>query len=324
MDDTMVGVEAATPVPKLERSASKANLIAPAAQTICAVIITYHPDGNIFQHLETIVGQVSQTVIVDNGSSELSVTQLREIADRLGVHLILNHENKGIARALNQGAEWAAAAGYSWILTLDQDTMVASDMIESLTAVFLRYPLPQWLAVIGSNYTDKITGKWQTKTINSSDSLYTTSVTALTSGSLVSLRVFQAIGGFRDDFFIDCVDHEYCLRARSRGFEVALTSKPVMQHGIGHMTEHRVLWKKVGTSNHDAARQYFMSRNSFLLARQYIGTDRRWILGYMWAWLKSVVVISLFEQARSSKMKNIFRGCIDGMLGRTSNRGSQR
>jgi rhamnosyltransferase len=322
MDDTMIGLQAAL-VPKVERDTANVNLIAPGAQTICAVIVTYHPDENIFQHLATIAGQASQTVIVDNGSSELCLTQLRQIANKLGVHLIVNRENKGIARALNQGAEWAAAAGYPWILTLDQDTTVDFNIIESLTAVFHRYPLPQQLAVIGSNYTDKVTGKSQTKLISTSDSPYTPSVTALTSGSLVSLRVFQAIGGFRDDFFIDGVDHEYCLRARSHGFQVALTSKPVMKHGIGHMTQHRVLWKKVGTSNHDAARQYFMSRNSFLLARQYIGTDRRWILGYMWAWIKSIVVICLFEEARSSKMKNIFRGCVDGMLGRTSTPRSQ-
>jgi rhamnosyltransferase len=218
------------------------------------------------------------------------ISRLFNISTKLGVHVILHTRNEGIAWALNRGSEWAASQGFRWILTLDQDTTVEPDIVDSLVDVFCRYPFPQYLAVIGSNYTDKITGKVKLNLTPFTDSPSIDSVSVLTSGSLVSLSVLRAIGGFREDFFIDCVDHEYCLRARSHGFRVVISSKPVMkQHGIGRLTEHQVLWKRVGTSNHDPVRQYFLSRNSVILAKEYLSLEPRWILRYWWLWLKSIV-----------------------------------
>jgi rhamnosyltransferase len=319
MRDTVLRREVAAPVEKLEPGVPMSgNSEMLAAADICAVVVTYHPDAHVVDGIQNIVPQVGQTVVVDNASSPSCVAELQEVCAKLSVHLIQNSENEGIARALNRGAQWADTEGHRWILTLDQDTTVAADMVDSLIEVFRGYPHPECLAVIGSNYTDKITGKPKLNLEPAGGAASVDSVSVLTSGSLVSLGVLKTIGGFRDDFFIDCVDHEYCLRARSRGFHVVLSTKPVMQHGIGYLTEHRLLWKKVGTSNHDAKRQYFMSRNSVILLKEYLTTEPRWMLGYLWDWLKSIVVVCLFEDGRASKMTNIFRGCWDGLSGRGS------
>ena len=290
-------------------------------ETVCAVVVTYYPDSGLFGRIEKVVKQVGQTVIVDNGSPESCLEQIREVADKFAthLHLVLNPSNEGVASALNTGTRWAASQGYRWVLTLDQDTTVAPNMIASLEEVARCYPLPESLAVIGSNYRDKTNGRVLCDDAIGSDSSPGREVTVvLTSGSLVSVRAFQTIGGFRDDFFIDCVDFEYCLRARARGFHIALTSKPVMEHGIGSLIEHRFLWRRVGTSNHSPSRQYFLARNSVLLGREYIDREPRWILKYLWLWAKSIVLVCLFEKERVQKAKNIIRGCVDGFLGRTS------
>jgi rhamnosyltransferase len=290
-------------------------------ETICAVVVTYHPDLGLFDRIEKVVKQVGQTVIVDNGSPESCLEQVREIADKFAthLHLILNASNEGVASALNTGTRWAASRGYRWVLTLDQDTTVAPDMIASLEEVSRGYPLREALAVIGSNYRDKKNGKVLCDDAMGPDSPPGREVIAvLTSGSLVSVSAFKAIGGFRDDFFIDCVDHEYCLNARAHGFHVVMTSKPVMEHGIGHTTEHRLLWKTVATSNHSPARQYFMTRNTLIMAQEYIGKEPGWVLRYLWSWLKSILRVCLFEQERIAKIKQIVRGCVDGVLKRTN------
>jgi rhamnosyltransferase len=291
----------------------------PDALTVCAIIVTYYPDAYLFDRIERVAKQVAQILIVDNGSPSPYKLQIREIADKLQAHLILNSNNRGLACALNAGARWAASHGYRWALTLDQDTTVASDMIATLADVFRSYPSPERLAVIGSNYRHKTKGTLLSETMSIPSDFPGWEMTAvLTSGSLVSLDSFQAVGGFRDDFFIDCVDFEYCLRTRAHGLHVAMSFKPVMEHGIGCLTEHRLLWKKVGTSNHSPVRQYFMTRNTLILAREYLAKEPRWILSYLWAWVKSVLLVCLFEAERVPKIKNILRGCFDGVLGRTS------
>lgn len=296
----------------------EANLACPTARAICAVIVTYHPDSDLSRRIEKVIPQVGQIVIVDNGSSALCVEQLKEIADKLGVHLILNSANEGLARAINCGAQWAASQKYQWMLMLDQDTTVAPDMVETLIEVVRREPDIQRLALVGSNFKDKVTGRLDTHVARPDDSAGIETVTAITSGSLVSLSAFRAIGGLRDDFFIDCVDHKYCLRARAHGYRVMITSRPVMEHPIGNFTYHRWLGRIVRTTNHPSSRQYFMSRNLLILAREYARKEPRFIYAYSRGWIKAVVKLCLFEDGRLAKIKSIVHGCLDGLLKRST------
>lgn len=290
----------------------------PFSETICAVIVTYFPDPQIADRLKRITAQVAQTVIVDNGSSTLCVERIRESTKNSAIHLILNESNDGIASALNAGVRWAAARGFHWVLTLDQDTLVAPDMVDTFETVVRSYPRPEHLAVIGSNYQDKVNGKLFFEPAGKTDSFPSNKTTSvLTSGSLVSVDAFNAVGGFRDDFFIDCVDHEFCLHVRAQGFDVVVTSKPVMQHEIGHLTEHWFCGKKVRASNHSPLREYYRTRNSVTLIREYLTGEPWWMLRYLWAWFKSLAVMFLFEKDRRQKMRNMIRGGKDGLLGRT-------
>jgi rhamnosyltransferase len=312
-----------SPVQQLEMNSETSTAIKtvdqmPCSRTICAVIVTYFPDAQLEERLRRITAQVAQTVIVDNGSPASCVERIREFGKSPAVHLILNESNEGIASALNAGVRWAASQGFQWVLTFDQDTVVSPGMVDEFEIVVGSYPEPARLAVVGSNYQDKVNGKLLSWSDRDTDNALSTKIpSVLTSGSLISVSAFQIIGGFRDGFFIDCVDHEYCLHARALGFDVVVTSKPVMRHEIGHVSEHRLFGKKVRAPNHSSVREYYRARNSIVLIREYLVREPRWVLYYMWSWLKSVVFISLFEKDRTQKLINTIRGCVDGLLGRT-------
>lgn len=289
------------------------------AQTICAVMVTYHPDEMITERIRRVVAQVPQMVIIDNGSVASSIQRLKGIAEQAPVHLILNSRNEGLAYALNAGVRWAASQGFNWVLTLDQDTLVADDMVDTLFQLVDTYQPRERLAVVGSNYRDKVNGSLFREPIMLSNGLRGREMqSVVTSGSLTSINIFRKIGGFRDAFFIDCIDHDYCLRARANGFHVVLTSKPVMEHGIGHQTEHRLLGRTVHTSNHSAARRYFTFRNMMVLTREYIFREPEWITQSLWAMAKSIILICFFEKDRPHKLIGIFRGCVDGIFMRTA------
>ena len=181
----------------------------PEKRNTCAVVVTFHPDAHLLHRMERVSEQAGQTVIVDNGSPVSCVAQIREIADKLAIHLILNASNKGTACALNEGVRWAASQGYQWVLTLDQDTAVGPGLVDSMGETFRACHFADRLAVIGSNYRDKVTGRVLSQVIGSKSSSDGEITTALTSGSLISVDAFEVIGGFRDEFFIDCVDHVF-------------------------------------------------------------------------------------------------------------------
>jgi hypothetical protein len=74
--------------------------------------------------------------------------------------------------------------------------------------------------------------------------------------------------------------------------------------------------EKVGTPNHSPLREYFRTRDSVVLIREYLGRETRWLLKYLWAWLKSVIFIFLFEKSESKNSQALFGAASMGFLGR--------
>lgn len=99
---------------------------------IGAGIVTYQPDmDRLRENLNAVVGQVDFVVCVDNGSRNIAAlkTFLDASTDTQKVTLIENRENLGIAKALNQIMAAGQHVGAGWMLTLDQDSVAAADLI---------------------------------------------------------------------------------------------------------------------------------------------------------------------------------------------------
>lgn len=286
----------------------------PTKETICGVVVTFHPDSDLPGRVERIARQVSQIVIVDNASGEPTIGQLRELGRSLPVQLIENSENRGIAAALNQGARWAAGRGYDWMLTMDQDSVVAENMVQTLSDVYQQFPAKERIAAIGSNYVDQNTsGKFLRE--EGLDCTWREVKTLITSGSLISLAAYFLNGPFREDFFIDCVDLEYCLRARSRKLKLVIARETLMRHAVGAATVHRLPWKTTGTSNHSPVRRYYLGRNLMVLAREYLFTEPGWVLWAMCALFKIAGLMVFFEKDRIRKLRYVAVGVFDGLFG---------
>jgi rhamnosyltransferase len=291
----------------------------PNGKQVCAIAVTYHPDGEFPARISRILPQVGALVIVDNGSATAEVGMLREIAANPMISLVLNPDNFGIARALNIGIERALSMGFKWTLLLDQDSVPDDDMVQTLLAVHADFPDKDRLAVVGSGFRD-VDSKESTP-IKVGDSWVEVEC-VITSGSLIPLAVHAAVGAFREEFFIDYVDIEYCYRARARGFRVIKTRAALMSHSIGAITRHNLLGFKKWTYNHSPDRRYYIARNDTVLLREY----GQYALG-LWA-LKSLSRcirlckrIALYEQMKSRKMAAVAQGWWDGVRGHLGPRG---
>jgi len=279
---------------------------------ICAVVVTYHPDKAFLDRFAAIAQQVGRIVIVDNGSSPMAVEMLNRFSLKSNVQLILNEENLGVATALNQGVRFAKSQGYRWVLTFDQDTVPSDKMVETLLGTYATFDQKEKLAVLGSNYRIEDNGEAQP---SESDERYSwiEKKSVITSGSLMSIAAFDVIGPFRTGFFIDHVDTEYCLRARSKGFKIILTRMPIMHHAIGAASTHLLLWKRMGTTNHSSLRRYYNTRNLIVLVREYFFREPIWAFATLYSWAKAIVLVCLFEQERLTKLKAMASGVLHGL-----------
>jgi rhamnosyltransferase len=289
----------------------------PAPQpSVCALLVTYHPDEGLPARLARILPQVRLTVVVDNGSGGEAAGMLTGLAALPDVALIANGENLGIARALNLGIRHALAEGAAWVLLVDQDTEVDDDIVAKLMAVAESHPDRSRLAVVGSRFRDTRGRRADSMRLEARGDSWQAVESVITSGSLLALDVYLAIGPFRDEFFIDYVDTEYCYRARAAGYHVIETVEPLMSHTIGAPTQHRVLGRTKWTTNHSADRRYYMARNNTVLLREY-GTSRSrgWRYRSVARCFRLCKRIAWFERDKVAKIVAVIDGWWDGVRG---------
>jgi len=124
------------------------------SQSVCAVIVTYHPSAKMVEHLRNVFAQVQALVVVDNGSSLDELEPLRLEIRTLGFQLIENGENLGVAEALNQGVRWAKSKGYPWIILFDQDSAITDKFIDQMFAAWRTHPDCERVASIHPRYVD--------------------------------------------------------------------------------------------------------------------------------------------------------------------------
>ena len=216
-----------------------------------------------------------------------------------------NDSNLGLAVALDQGLEWASNRGVSWALLLDQDSSPGPGIVaEAARVLALAGPRP--VAALGAGMTGSDTGgspgaaDWQEERV------------VITSGTLVSVEAWRALGGFRRDFFVDYVDLEFCLRGRAAGFRILRSLRPNIRHAIGHEQRRRLLWRSITVTHHDLARRYSIARNRTVVWRTYWRSETRFVLRDGWAFAKELVKVGLFESDGRAKLGAILVGFRDG------------
>jgi rhamnosyltransferase len=294
------------------------------ADRVCAVVITFFPDAGFPERLERIAAQVSRVIVVDNGTTgESGVNLERALGVRERVICIRNGENLGVAAALNQGIRLVLAeeGNCSWIVTFDQDSLPAGDMVAKMLTVWKSHPHSEKLMVAGPRtaFVDSTSRPDQ-----AADRSWREVTHVITSGSLISRRAFELAGYFNEGLFIDYVDIEYCLRMRTLGYQVIEVHSTEMLHHMGRLEERFFLGEKVHPTHHPPLRRYFQFRNALLLHRQYRESQRPWRRRNRIIMMKILVLILLYEKQRLRSLFQILRGIGHGLAGRSGRDGEAR
>lgn len=282
----------------------------------CAVVISYNPTKDILVNIDTLIAQVSEVIIVDNGSEPKSLAILAELNQQPKVRIRYNTNNLGIATALNQGIRFAIDRGYEWVMTLDQDSLAPTDFILTMFDAYMNCDDREFVAIIAPRYqmnnmiksfsTEK--GKYSFSKIK----------TTITSGNLVKIDTFQKVGFFDDSFFIDYVDHEFCLRVRSCGLLIIESHNSVLKHNLGDSSTHEFMKLKLITTSHSPLRRYYKYRNMVKTFKKYYWFEPLMLIIQFRALLIEPVKIALWETNKFAKISSICKGFLDGALNRDS------
>ena len=288
--------------------------VATLTNDLCALVVTYRPGANLGRVLAAIADQVNCIVIIDNHSPNPFLEAIRGEAARYGAHLIENAANLGIARALNLGVQFVRSqTDAAWVVCFDQDTESYAHQVATLRAIHAQYGGRLPLGIIGSNYLELPMKKTSYADVGEEGNLWMQHDFAITSGSLISLQALEATGGFRDEFFIDCVDFDFSFRARLAGYETVISRVPLMAHTVGNPITKQVGSRQFASSNHRAERRYYRVRNITVLTKEYVLRQPSWVVPRFFSMIKSVLLMCWLEHERPRKLRYVLRGFYDGL-----------
>lgn len=275
----------------------------PSAAAIAGVVVLYLPGSDLPDYICSYLPQVDRLYVVDNSEAPdpLLAEELRALPR---VVLLQNLDNLGVARALNIGAEAALADGYGLLLTMDQDSRATPGMVVELLVCFHGQSLGQ-VGMVAPFHLTRAGHAQPTEVCRPV-------MTPMTSGCLLNLQAYRAVGPFRDNFFIDFVDNEYCLRLRAAGFEVLQAARAVLHHSVGDI-------RKFGpfiATNHSPLRRYYKTRNRFLVNRLYRHDFPGHCLFDRVRLVKEIGSIILFEKEKLAKLRMMWRGYQDYRRGK--------
>lgn len=237
-----------------------------------AVFSAYQPPASLIDAVKSVQSQVAGVVIVDDGSGAAA----SDILDPLrasGAQVLVLARNQGIATALNRGIRIALDAGAHYVLTFDQDSYVPEGFVSALRETADR-AVSDGLRV-GAIVPEYFAGVRQGR--GSKSAMYSSAAAVIQSGMLVPAGVLRAVGGLREDFFIDLIDTEFELRLRRAGRAVIAAHGVRLAHSLGKKYRRELFGWPVrlpGVTTEITLstpfRYFYRVRNRCVLTREYL------------------------------------------------------
>jgi len=291
---------------------------------VVAVVIVYFPDVAILTKLmRRIRPQVRQVCIVINQSEpDLSrQLQLHGIPAKDFVSILMPH-NVGVAAAQNAGIDYAYEVGAHQVLLLDQDSLPDDNMVAELKSALATHPDA---AAAGPCYLDPRANNpppflrhegLRLRRMPPTDGAVVEVDYLISSGCLISLEALAKVGPMREDLFIDYIDIEWGLRAKSVGLKCYGVFTAGMYHSLG---DHPVRIFGRGISLHSSMRNYYLFRNATLLYKEK-WIPLNWKFTDSWRLARRFFFYLFFGGEFFTRLRMMTLGIFHGLLGRSGER----
>lgn len=285
---------------------------------VLAAVILYNPPSDLISNVKTYVSEAAELLIIDNSDRPHDLLAALKTDFPLH-HYLRNPENVGIARALNQAANFAINKKYTWLLTMDQDSYFAGGSVSALIRM-TQACIPD----VGI-YTPVHVNK--DVMVKVRDAEWSVVKRTMTSGNLLNMDVFQKCGPFEEKLFIDYVDHEYNLRLRKNGYKIVRVNRSHLIHNLGNIESYKFSFISIKSTHHNAIRRYYITRNRLYVIFRYFSFAPRFFFREIYNYWVDCLRILLLDEHKLQKFFAVAEGTKDWLFGnygkrRESRRGS--
>ena len=293
---------------------------------VSSITVAFNPNPErLAEQVRALQSEVGDVIVVDNGS-DAPVAHLPQLAGLPFRPLTLS-ENRGVAHGFNAGVAAARARGAEYVLLLDDDSVPTPGMVADLVAACRERTAlggPQ-VAAVGPRVQDaRDPHDYPFIRLGWTHNRHVRCGTApgeviacdflISSGSLVPMSAFAAVGEFDEGLFIDSVDLEWCCRARARGLALYGVCAARLDHRLGD--RRQTVLNAFELVVHSPERIYYMTRNRFLLYRRpYM--PLKWKLKDFLRWLAKFSATLVLIAPRWEYAQMTLRAIRDALAGRS-------
>lgn len=294
---------------------------------ICAIIVSYNIGMRFRETFLSVLPQVDKVFIVDNGSSQETTSLLKRLQEinPEKTRVIFNEKNLGLAKGQNIGLEYALAGSFDWVLLLDHDSEAHPDMIDHMARAFNNHSERESIGLIAPYLKELNVESEPHYVVPNYKILFKRRrfgenpvmddvLCVIASGSLIRLDVVRKLGKFREDFFIDYVDSEFCMSLITHGWKILVVRDAILAHTLGEKQLHNLWGLKIIATNHSPERRYTIYRNRVYLWKKYLFGVPAYIVFDMAAAGLDLFRILVFEKNRARKLAQAARGGLTGLF----------
>ena len=267
---------------------------------VLVVIVTYYPKKDLLlRNLQAYIDEVDKVLIWEN-TPEIERYKYRFINDdKVEYH---GDGVNSISHGLNYAWNYARENGYDYLLTMDQDSVLEDGRRYLRTSMdFLG--MKHKIGLIGPLINSYVI---YNLIIPLGDNEH-----LITSAMLVPVCLLNQLGGYCEDFVIDGVDIDICIRARLNGYDIYKNTNGVLHQIFGKPYERTLFGKKYIGSNYDQRRLYSIFFSHMLLYRRYkCAIASHMLMVYFKHFIPRII---FWEGNKMSKILAIFNGIKDGL-----------
>ncbi len=175
--------------------------------------VVYHPTDEFYKRLDLIRGEGFKLYVFDNSPEETSLNGA--IYKSPEINYITAGKNLGLGVGLSVINATAYYEGYKSLVFFDQDTGLTSDTLNFVHGLVVgkkHHVLNDYAVIAFSSNEKESKEKYEIQDAS----------LVISSGSLFSLSLLKKMDWHNENYFVDGVDYEVCLRARRKGFKVGV------------------------------------------------------------------------------------------------------
>lgn len=279
---------------------------------IIIICIWYRPDKATIERWFDVAKRICPVIIIDNSAKGDSINDesLNLINNQQQISYVALGDNKGIGYAQNVGIDIAKAKHVEHIIFFDQDSIPSKDLVFGLLNDFCELEKQKSnIAAIGPRILNKDSGMYYNH-ITSGDCQFSEVETLISSGTLVNSKIFDIVGKMNQSLFIDLVDHEWCWRAKAKGYILFQSNIRDLPHKVG-CQNFKLLGIPFIVSS--PQRYYYKYRNFLWLLRDN-NVPLKWKMTNFLRKTVELFIIPCVAHEKAQTTKNIVKGIISGLI----------